>query len=124
VSKNTEGHEDNLGRTTNSWDRSTHISDANQHCHTDCSLPGRRKVVTNPRQTADEWRVDATWDGEQEGICKSWHFRMRDREQANKSNGGDAIWNNNERPPRLMSVGEHGEEDRTAHAHDVDGDSE
>lgn len=49
---------------------------------------------------------------------------MRDRKQADKSEQRNAVRTNDERPARLVSVGEHRKEYRAGHPDEVDGDRE
>lgn len=95
------------------------IATRNQQRHTHCPLPGRRKIIADPRQQADERGIQASGDEEEEEIPQSRQARVRDDEQRQETRGGDAVRTHDEHPAHLLPVRKPGEGDDTDDAERV-----
>ena len=73
--------------------------------HSHIPLPGRREVVAHPTDDADDRRIDARRDSEENSVCEAWVFRMRDRQERDERTGCDHQRDEDVRPACLVSVG-------------------
>jgi hypothetical protein len=67
--------------------------------------PGRREVVAHPTDDADDRRIDARRNSEENSVREAWILRMGDRQERDKRTGCDRERDEDARPAGLVSVG-------------------
>jgi hypothetical protein len=101
-----------------------HIAHTDEQCHTHRALATRRKRVRDPRYEDDEGAVEAAGDGEEEAVCETWIFGMRDSELSDKAARCEGEAGYDKRRPRAHDVGPPGERHSKNSGEDVDGNCE
>lgn len=105
-------------------DRAPQIPHRDEQRHPNRPLPRRREIVADPREHADERRINARRDAEEEGVGQAGEAGVRDAEEGEEGGGGEAEGSDDEGPARAVAVGEDGDGDGGDDAEGVDGDRE
>lgn len=102
-------------------DRASKIADRDEQSHSHSSFPARGEVVSDPAQQADQSRIQTGGDEKQEGVCEARQSGVRNAQQGQKADGGDAVGPADKLPSRLALVCPDGEEDGADGSEQVDG---